>query len=100
MEQRAAALKRQAKAAERYRRLTDQISVAEARLIFARWREAAAAAEVARKEAEQASATVEQAAEAQRAADAYQSEAAQALNRKSVVEGKSGSVCVERGGGR
>src|SRR3546814_17620355 len=60
MEQRAAALKRQAKAAERYRRLTDQIRVAEARLIFARWREAAAAAEVARKEAEQASATVEQ----------------------------------------
>src|SRR3546814_1880754 len=60
MEQRAAALKRQAKAAERYRRLTDQIRVAEARLIFARWREAAADAEVARKEAAQASATVEQ----------------------------------------
>src|SRR3546814_19318705 len=42
MEHRAAALKRQAKAAERYRRLNDQIRVAEARPIFARWRRAAA----------------------------------------------------------
>src|SRR5690349_3508211 len=41
MELRGQALKRQARAAERYRKLTDQIRVAEARLIFARWREAA-----------------------------------------------------------
>jgi chromosome segregation protein len=51
MEQRAAALKRQARAAERYRRLSDEIRVAEARLVFARWREAAQAADGARREA-------------------------------------------------
>ncbi len=37
---RAAALKRQARQAERYRLLSDQIWVAEARMIFPRWREA------------------------------------------------------------
>ena len=47
----ASALRRQARAAERYRKLSDQIRVAEARLIFARWREAAAAADAARAEA-------------------------------------------------
>ncbi|MFN3944281.1 MAG: chromosome segregation protein SMC [Allosphingosinicella sp.] len=76
MEQRAAALKRQARAAERYRRLSDEIRTAEGRLIFARWREAATAAEAARKEAEAASAAVERAAEAQRAAAAHQHQAA------------------------
>src|SRR5689334_22755225 len=54
MELRALALKRQARAAERYRKLSDQIRIAEARLIFARWREAAAAADAARAEAEAA----------------------------------------------
>ncbi|MFC3556927.1 AAA family ATPase, partial [Sphingomonas qilianensis] len=38
---RAAALKRQARQAERYRALSEQIRLAEARTIFARWREAA-----------------------------------------------------------
>ncbi|HEX8256546.1 MAG TPA: chromosome segregation protein SMC [Allosphingosinicella sp.] len=79
MEQRAAALRRQAKAAERYRKLTEQIRLAEGRLIFARWREAAAAADVAKAEAQTAVAAVDRAAEAQRAAAASQSEAAQAL---------------------
>ena len=41
MEVRSAALKRQARAAERYRKLSDQIRIAEGRLIFARWKEAA-----------------------------------------------------------
>ncbi|MEE4453749.1 chromosome segregation protein SMC [Novosphingobium resinovorum] len=45
-------LRRQAKAAERYKALTDQIRLAEARVVFARWREAAAAADAARKEAQ------------------------------------------------
>ncbi|MGZ8283591.1 MAG: chromosome segregation SMC family protein, partial [Allosphingosinicella sp.] len=76
MEQRSAALRRQAKAAERYRKLSDQIRIAEGRLIFARWREAAQAAEAARKEAETAVAAVEQATEAQRGAAAWQSQAA------------------------
>jgi chromosome segregation protein len=88
MEQRAAALRRQAKAAERYRKLTDQIRVAEARLIFARWREAATAADIAKKEAEAASAAVAQAAEGQRAAAAYQSRAVDALaHKRSAAQG-------------
>ncbi|HEV2747660.1 MAG TPA: AAA family ATPase, partial [Allosphingosinicella sp.] len=66
MEQRASALRRQAKAAERYRKLSEQIRLAEGRLVFARWREAAAAADAAREEAEAAVAAVETAAEAQR----------------------------------
>jgi len=82
METRAAALRRQAKAAERYRKLSDQIRIAEGRMIFARWREAAQAADAAKREAETASAAVEQASEAQRAAAAYQHEATQALAEK------------------
>ena len=79
MELRALALRRQARAAERYRKLTDQIRIAEARLIFARWREAARAAEAARNDAEAAGAAVARAAEAQRAAAAWQTEAAAGL---------------------
>ncbi|HMG48656.1 MAG TPA: chromosome segregation protein SMC [Allosphingosinicella sp.] len=76
MELRGLALKRQARAAERYRKLSDQIRIAEARLIFARWREAAEAAETARTEAEAAEQAVARAAEAQRAAAAWQTRAA------------------------
>jgi chromosome segregation protein len=79
MEMRASALRRQAKAAERYRKLSDQIRVAEGRMIFARWREAAVAADSAKREAEAAGAAVGQASEAQRAAAALQTEAAKAL---------------------
>ncbi|MGE0178662.1 MAG: chromosome segregation SMC family protein, partial [Sphingomonas sp.] len=78
-EQRAAALRRQARAAERYRKLSDQIRVAEARLLFGRWREAAEAAEAARAEAEAAERSVDRAAEAQRGAAAHQAEAAASL---------------------
>src|SRR4051812_44253948 len=82
METRAAALRRQAKAAERYRKLSDQIRVAEARMIFARWGEAADAADAAKREAEAAGAAVDRASEAQRAAAAYQHQATQALAEK------------------
>src|SRR3954468_23422400 len=82
MEARAGALRRQAKAAERYRRLSDQIRIAEGRMILARWREAARAADAAKREAEEAVAAVEKASEAQRAAAAYQQQAAQALAEK------------------
>lgn len=58
MDARANALRRQAKAAERYIRLSEQIRVAEARTLFARWREANASAEAARAEARQAEAAV------------------------------------------
>jgi chromosome segregation protein len=79
MEQRGAALKRQARAAERYRKLSEQIRIAEGRLIYARWKEAAEAAEAATKEAEAAGLAVETASEAQRAAAAWQHQAAAEL---------------------
>src|SRR5690606_16601993 len=78
-EARAAALKRQARQAERYRELSDRIRVAEARMIFARWRDAAAAADAARKEAEAAQAAVASRTQAHEDALAVQTRAAQQL---------------------
>ncbi len=75
MEQRAGNLRRQAKSAERYRKLTAEIKIAEARLIFARWRDAAAAADKAKAEAAAAETKVSEAAEAQRGAAAWQAQA-------------------------
>ena len=75
MEQRGGHLRRQAKSAERYRKLSSEIRVAEARLIFSRWREAAAAADVAKAQATAAETRVRDASEAQRAAAAWQSQA-------------------------
>jgi chromosome segregation protein len=57
-EQRAAALRRQARAAERYRQLSDKIRAAEARLVHARWVEADRAANAAAEEAKGAEAEV------------------------------------------
>ena len=79
MEGRATALRRQARAAERYRSLSADIRIAEARLIFARWRDAAAAADQAKAEAQAAEDAVARAYEAQRAAAAWQAEAVTAL---------------------
>ena len=53
-----ASLRRQARAAERYTALSDRVRTAEARLLFARWRDAAAAADTARREAQEAGAQV------------------------------------------
>src|SRR4051812_30598373 len=75
METRMGALRRQAKAAERYRTLSSDIRLAEARSLFARWREAADAAETARAEAIAAEQAVAAAAEAQRAAAAHSGQA-------------------------
>jgi chromosome segregation protein len=58
MELRANALRRQARAAEKYKKLSDDIRVAEGRLIYARWRDAAAAADQARRDADAAEAAV------------------------------------------
>ncbi len=66
MDARAGQLRRQAKQAERYRTLTKQITQGEARLIFVRWREAKAAADVAKAEALVAGAEVDKASAAQR----------------------------------
>ncbi len=58
-EQRASQLRRQARAAERYRKLSAQIREVEARLLHARWAEAEGAAEAAAAEAREAEAEVE-----------------------------------------
>ncbi len=76
---RAAALRRQAKVAARYRELTDAIRVAEARAIFARWRDAAAAADAATAEAKAAETQVADQAGAQGEAANALSAATQAL---------------------
>jgi len=71
-EARATALKRQARQAERYRELSDKIRTAEGRMIFARWREAASAADAAKKEAGVAEALVAERTQAQENALAAQ----------------------------
>ena len=81
MDQRAGALRRQARAAERYTRLSEQIRVAEGRMIFARWRDAAGAADAARAEAQAASTSVDEATARQQEAAAAQAEAMAALVR-------------------
>jgi len=58
-EQRAAQLRRQARAAERYRKLTDQIRGVEARVLHSRWVAAEQAAESANAEARTAAEEVE-----------------------------------------
>lgn len=54
MEARSGHLKRQARAAERYRKLTDDIAKAEARLIYVRWNTAKMASDQAKEEAQKA----------------------------------------------
>ena len=73
-------LKRQAKQAERYTELTHKIQAAEARLLFARWREAALAAKEARAAAESANAAVAEAQARVAEAQKVQAAAAQALS--------------------
>ncbi len=58
LDQQISALRRQARAAERYIAVSDKIRLAEARLVYARWRDAAAAADAARAEAQGAEARV------------------------------------------
>lgn len=79
MELRAQALRRQAKAAERYTRLSEQIKLAEARALYARWREADAAAAAAQAEATAREEAVRSAQEAHAAAAAHATAATEAL---------------------
>lgn len=72
-------LRRQAKQAERYAKLTDEIGVAEARLVFARWRDAAASAEAARKAAGDATQAVARAKSLSDETETAQREAAERL---------------------
>jgi len=61
MEARSSHLKRQARAAEKYRKLTDAIARAEARLIFVRWQSAKIAADHANEEVKKANILVREA---------------------------------------
>ncbi|MBA4353059.1 MAG: chromosome segregation protein SMC, partial [Novosphingobium sp.] len=74
-----ATLRRQARAAERYKSVSDKIRLAEARLVFARWRDAAAAADAARAEARAADERVAAAQALAKAAQDAQHKAAAAL---------------------
>ncbi|WOF42951.1 chromosome segregation protein SMC [Sphingopyxis indica] len=76
MEVRANALRRQARAAEKYKRLSDEIRIAEGRLIYARWRDAAAAADQARRDADAADAAVKAAQDELEAVSKAQAEVA------------------------
>ena len=80
LEARIATLRRQARAAERYKALSEQIRLAEAQLVFARWRDAAAAAEAARGALAQAEAAVTEAQTAARQAQDRQHQTAAALS--------------------
>ncbi len=72
-------LRRQARQAERYIALSAKIKLAEARLVFSRWRDAAAAAEAARTEARGAEARVADAQAAMKLAQEAQSQGAEKL---------------------
>ena len=76
-------LRRQAKQAERYTKLSAEIKVAEARLLFARWRDAARMAEEARAAAQQADRNVEAAKQA-----ANEAQKAQVLAAAAVAEAR------------
>jgi chromosome segregation protein len=78
-EARAAALRRQARAAARYRELTDKIRLAEARLVFARWAEADRAATAASAQAQAAEGEVARHQRETSAAQALQEQAAGVL---------------------
>ncbi|HEX6218543.1 MAG TPA: chromosome segregation protein SMC [Sphingomicrobium sp.] len=81
-EARAAALRRQARAAERYRQLSDKIRALEARLVHARWAEADRSAEAATVEARDAGQTVDRLQSAIAAARSAQEAAAVVLTEK------------------
>ncbi|MBO9516578.1 MAG: chromosome segregation protein SMC [Porphyrobacter sp.] len=74
-----ATLRRQAKQAERYKALSEKIQHAEARLVFARWRDAAQAAEAARASARGAEQKVELAQKLAQEAQKAQAAAAEKL---------------------
>ena len=78
-EQRASQLRRQARAAERYRKLSDQIRVLEARLLHARWSEAELAAEAAIVDARSAEDEVDSIQQAMADAQTAQDQAAGVL---------------------
>jgi chromosome segregation protein len=87
-EQRAAQLRRQARAAERYRKLTEQIRGVEGRLLHARWAEAELAAQAAIAEASAAAEEVERIHQAIVEAQAAHERATGELNAKRAELGQ------------
>ena len=81
LDTRITSLRRQARAAERYKALSDRIRITEARLVYARWRDAANAANAARAEAQAAEMRVTEAQAQAKTAQEAQAEAAEALAR-------------------
>ncbi len=81
-EQRAAQLRRQARAAERYRQLSDKIRSSEARLVHARWVEADRAATAATQEARAAEGQVAELQGAMANAQQAQDQSALLLNQR------------------
>ena len=81
-EARASALRRQARAAERYRALTDKIRLAEGKLIYARWADADRAAQEAAEQAKSCEGEVARLNEAMQVAQRLQEQAASALAAK------------------
>ncbi|MBM3929625.1 MAG: chromosome segregation protein, partial [Sphingomonadales bacterium] len=88
-EARAAQLKRQARQAERYRLLSSQIRVAEGRMIFARWRDAAAAADVAKAESKVAEALV-----TERSATVAETSAAQEAATRALADARAAALAA------
>ncbi|HVH37441.1 MAG TPA: AAA family ATPase [Sphingomicrobium sp.] len=93
-EARAGALRRQARAAERYRQLTDKIRALEARLVHTRWAEADRSAEAASLEARDAGEAVERLQAAIATAKSAQDAAAALLveKRKAAAEARDAGV--------
>jgi chromosome segregation protein len=81
-EARATALRRQARAAERYRALTDKIRLAEGKLIYARWAEADRAAAEAADEAKAAEGEVARLQQVVHTAQTLQEQAAAELAKR------------------
>ena len=79
LETRITALRRQSRAAERYTVLSEQIRLTEAQLVFARWRDAAQAAEAAKTALRQAEEAVTAAQAGAQAAQSRQHQATAAL---------------------
>jgi chromosome segregation protein len=91
-EARASALRRQARAAERYRILSERIRAGEARLLYARWQEADAAARAAAEEANRAAEAVGTHQQAMQDAQLAQQHAASELvaRRSALAEARDG----------
>jgi chromosome segregation protein len=92
-EARASALRRQARAAERYRALTDRIRLAEGKLLYARWAEADRAATAAADEAKAAEGEVARLQEEMRVAQGLQEQASAVL-----AERRDASVAARESG--